>query len=127
MIEIRVWGQAVVVLDDTDAESDCSSSDYSPRPKSISVLSKLQRNRLLPAIDDCVDFEKRRQRSQFDRNRGSQLSLCTTSSNVSAVDELDELTSSLNLGYDHQELKAQLLKRCGQTTVLPFDDVYSAR
>lgn len=84
---------------------------------------------MLQPIGDCVDFEKRRSQSQYNRKTTGHhhLSLCSTSSTDSVVDDLEDLTSSLNLGYDQQELKAQLLKRCGQTKVLPFDDVYSAR
>lgn len=118
-------------MDESDVESICSS-DFSPKPRSINVLSaKLRSSRRLlqNPIADCVDFVgKRGHRSLYDRSHtGSQLSLCTTSSGASIVDELEDLTSSLNLGYNQQELKAQLLKRCGQTNVLPFDDVYSPR
>lgn len=119
---------SAVVLDESDVES-IYSSDFLPKPKSFNVLSKLRSSRSLQPIDDrvvVVDFEKR-QRLQSQSTVGSQLSLCNSSIDSSVVDELDDLTSSLNLGYNQQELKAQILKRCGQTNVLPFDEVYSPR
>jgi len=117
-----VSDEKVVVLDESDVES-IYSSDFSPKPKSINALSKLRSGRLLQPIGDCLE----KQRQQFNRHAGSQLSLCNSSSGGSVVDELEDLTASLNLGYSQQELKAQLLRRCGQTETLPFDDVYSAR
>lgn len=112
---------AVSVLDESDVESICSA-DFLPKSTPINVLSKLRSSRLQP-IADSVDLEHYR-KSAFDLNTGSQLSLCNSSSIESVVDEIEK---SLHLGFNHDELKQQLLKRCKQTDVLPFDEIYSAR
>lgn len=116
--------QIVTVLDESDDESICSS-DCIPKATPINVLAKLRSSRLQP-IADSVDIKHYR-KSAFDRNTGSQLSLCDSSSIESVVNELENSTASLHLGFNSDELKAQLLKRCGQTDVLPFDDIYSTR
>lgn len=108
---------------DSDAESICSS-DFSPKSSSINVLSKRQSNRL-QASCNSVDFG-RSQKSAIQRNRG-QLSLCESSSIESDLDEIANSTSNLHIDFNHDALKAQLLKRCGQTEILAFDDIYSAR
>lgn len=111
------------MLVDSDAESICSS-DYSPKSASINVLSKRQNNRLQPSCNS-VDFE-RNNNSAIHRNRG-QLSLCESSSVESDLDEITNSIPNLYIDFNHDALKAQLLKRCGQTDVLAFDEVYSAR
>lgn len=116
--------RAVTVLDESDADSICSS-DCSPKTTPINVLSKLRSSRLLP-IADSGELEHY-QRSAFDLNTGSQLSLCDSSSIESVVNEIENSAASLHLGFNADELKSQLLKRCGQTDVLPFDEIYSAR
>lgn len=115
---------AVTVLDESDVESICST-DFSPKSTPINVLSKLRRNRL-QEIADSVDLEHYQQ-SAFSLNTGSQLSLCDSSSLDSVVDEIEKSNASLHLGFNDDELKLQLLKRCNQTDVLPFDEIYSAR
>lgn len=123
--------QAVAVLDESDAESICSV-DFSPKPTPIiNVLSKLRSSRLQP-IADSDNFVEHYQKSVlFNHNTGSQLSLCnsssTSSSLESVVNEIEKATANLHLGFNHDELKKQLLKRCKQTDVLPFDEIYSAR
>lgn len=114
---------ADIVLVDSDAESICSS-DFSPKSSSINVLSKRQNNRLQPNCNS-VDFE-RSQNSAIYRNRG-QLSICESSSVESDLDEIANSIPNLHIEFNHDALKAQLLKRCGQTDVLAFDEIYSAR
>lgn len=115
---------AVTVLEESDVESICST-DFSPKSTPINVLSKLRRNRL-QGIADSVDLEHYQQ-SAFSLNTGSQLSLCDSSSLDSVVDEIEKSNASLHLGFNDDELKKQLLRRCKQTDVLPFDEIYSAR
>lgn len=120
--------KAVAVLDESDVESICST-DSLPKPTPINVLSKLRSSRLQP-IADSVDLVEHYPKSAFkNHNTGSQLSLCNSSSSSveSVVNELEESTANLHLGFNHDELKLQLLKRCKQTDVLPFDEIYSAR
>lgn len=114
---------ADIVLVDSDAESICSS-DYSPKSTSINVLSKRQNNCLQPNCNG-VDFERNRNSAIY-RNRG-QLSLCESSSVESDLDEITNLIPNLCVEFNHDALKAQILKRCGQSDVLAFDEVYSAR
>lgn len=118
-----LWFSADIVLVDSDAESICSS-DFSPKSSSINVLSERQNNCLLSSCKS-VDFE-RSQKPAIYRNRG-QLSLCESSSVESDLDEIANLTSNLHIEFNHDDLKAQLLKRCEQTDVLAFDEIYSAR
>lgn len=61
--------------------------------------------------------------------RSTQLSTCheSLSNDESAINEIEKSTSNLHIDYDHDELKAQLLKRCGQAHVLAFNEIYSAR
>lgn len=111
-------------MDESDVESICSS-DFLPKPTPINA--KHRRNHLLQSIDDRVDFERSSRKSTYGiSNTGSQLSLNSSSSTESVDDELGILTSNLNLDDQH-ELKSQLLKRCEQTEVFPFDELYSAR
>lgn len=112
-----------IVLVDSDAESLCSS-DYSPKSSSINVLSNRQSNRLQSSCN-TVDFECN-QKPAIYRNRG-QLSLCESSSVESDLDDITNSISSFHIEFNHDELKAQLLKRCGQADVLAFDEAYSAR
>lgn len=111
---------AVTVLDESDVESICSS-DFSPKSTPINVRSNQRSNRLQPLVD-----RERKQKSTLNPNNGSQLSLCA-SSVESILDELENSTSSLHLGFNPVELKAQLLERCGQSEVLPFDVVFSPK
>lgn len=106
----------VSVLVDSDAES-ISSSDYSTKSSSINVLSKHQNNNLQPGCS---------QKSALTRNRG-QLSLCDSSSIESDLDEIVGSISNFDIEFNHNAHKIQLLKRCKQTDVLPFDEIYSAR
>lgn len=115
---------AVTVLDESDVES-IYSADFSPKSTPINVLAKHRSSRLQP-IADSVDLEHYQQ-SAFNLNTGSQLSLCDSSSVESVLNELEKSTASLHLGYNSDELKHQLLKRCNQIDVLPFDEIYSAR
>ncbi|XP_031627850.1 serine/threonine-protein kinase Haspin homolog ALK2 isoform X2 [Contarinia nasturtii] len=113
--------QTVTVLDESDVES-IYSADFSPKSTPINVLSKLRSSRLQP-IADSVDL-KHYQQSAF--NTGSQLSICDSSSIESVLNELEKSTASLHLGFNSDELKHQLLNRCNQIDVLPFDEIYSA-
>lgn len=111
-----------IVLVDSDAESICSS-DYSP--KSTSSINVLSKHRPKNRLQSSVDFEGN-QKPAIYRNRG-QLSLCESSSVESDLDDITNSTAQLRIEFNHDPLKAQLLKRCGQTDVLAFDEVYSAR
>lgn len=114
----------VFVLDESDVES-IYSADFSTKPTSINA-----NRRSSHLLQSFVDFEQQRQQLAgrkstivATRSRGSQFSL--NSSYTGSIDEqLGTLTANLNLDDQH-ELKAQLLKRCNQADVLPFDDVYS--
>lgn len=104
-------------MDESDVES--FSSDFSPKPTPINALSKQR------SVDRVQQF---RRQSIFDRTHKNSLNSCSSASVESVVDELTtNLEASLTLDYDQHELKAQLLKRCGQDEILPFDEVYSAR
>lgn len=116
---------AVTVLDESDADSICSV-DFSQKSTPINVPSKHRSSRLQP-IGDSVDFEHYREPAFNFCNTGSQLSLCNSSSLESVANENEISTASLHIGFNHDDLKLQLLKRCGQTEVLPFDEIYSAR
>lgn len=105
-----------IVLDESDVESNCSS-DYSPKQTPINALSKQRISRLL---DPIVRIDRERCSSLLDSELIHNNFLDTV------IDEIDDLTSNLNLGYDPQKLKDQLLKQCGQSETLPFDEIYSA-
>lgn len=124
MLFLVVYWFAVVVLDESDVESFCSS-ESSPKTTPINALSKQRSSRLLRPID-CVDFVQYRQ-SAYARTHNNSLNSCSSASVESVVDEIAGLTSSLHLDYNQHNLKAQLLKRCGQDEVFAFDEVYSAR
>lgn len=108
------------MLDESDDRSNCStncSTDFSAKIP-INALSRRQRSsRLLHPVDQQT------LRKSYQYFEQSELSLSSSVDSV-AVDEIDELTSNLSLGYDQQ---SQLLQRCGQTEPLPFNEVYSAR
>lgn len=99
-----------IVLDESDVESNCSA-DFSPKQTPINALSKQRRSsRLLHPIDR-IDSQSR----------------CELIHSISAdpvIDEIINLTTDLHLGYNQ---KAHLLRKCGQTDTLPFDEVYPRR
>lgn len=110
----------VFVLDESDVESICSA-DFLPKPSSINA----QQRRSSHLLQTIVGFGHSGRKSTLPpRTTGSQFSLNSSSYSSSIDEQLGSLTASLNLD-DHQELRTQLLKRCNQTEVLPFDEVYS--
>lgn len=106
----------VIVLEESDVESTCSS-DYSSNQASFDALSNprscnLRRSSQRPGL--------RRQTSYITSNLND--------TDVLYEDELNDLAENLSLDFHQQaNLKAQLLKRCGQTEPLLFDDIYSER
>lgn len=98
------------MLDESDVESNCSA-DFSPKQTPINALSKQRRtSRLLHPID-CINSSKR-----CELNHSTQIN--------PVINEIINLTSDLNLGFNQ---KAHLLRKCGQTDPLPFDEVYTKR
>lgn len=99
-----------IVLDESDVESNCSA-DFSPKQTPINVLSKQRRSsRLLHHIDRI--------------NSQSRCELIHSTPIDPAINEIINLTTDLNFGYNQ---KAHLLRKCGQTDALPFDEVYSKK
>lgn len=96
-------------MDESDVESNCSA-DFSPKQTPINVLSKQRRSRLLHPID------------RINPPKRSELIHSTAIDPV--INEIINLTVDLNLGYNQ---KAHLLRKCGQTDVLPFDEVYTKK
>lgn len=102
------------MLDESDVESNCST-DFSPKQTPINVLSKQRRStrssRLLHPIVDRITSKNR-------------CELIDSRSRDSAIDELINLTSDLNFGYNQ---KLHLLRKCGQTEPLPFHEAYTKK
>lgn len=107
-------------MDESDAESNCSS-DFSPRQTPFNAISKHRSNYLLRSFDST---SPRKQTTFVDVSQLDDNNYIDTDD---TVEEIHDLTAELCLSYSQHELKAQLLKECGQTETLPFDEVYSAR
>lgn len=105
-----------------DSDTSIHLPDSSPKLSSNAVrVSKRQIN----ALQTINDEEN--EKSATNRN-SNQLSVCHESlSDESSVGEIEKSTSNLHIECDRNELEAQLLKRCGQTHVLAFNEVYSPR
>lgn len=74
-------------------------------------------------ICDSFDIQNR----AFEYN-DSESSLCEKSLlSESVPNEIEASTSTLYMGSNKDELKAQLLHRCGQKDILSFHEIYSAR
>lgn len=101
-------------MDESDAESSCLS-DFSPKQTPFNVINKTRTSQSSRSID-----------STGSQQYSGSLGFDSLNFNNS-IDEINDLTLNINLDYLHEGLKEQLLKRCGQTEILPFDDVYSAR
>lgn len=78
-----------------------------------------RRTNILPTIDDSFDVEH------------IDSSVCDTDNspllNESTPNEIGKSMSTLHIEYDADDLKAQLLQRCGQTDIMAFNNIYSAR
>lgn len=106
----------VIVLEESDVESTCSS-DYSSNQTSLDALSNPR------SINFCRSSQRpglRRQTSYINSNLNDTDALYE--------DELNDLINNHSLDFNQRSnLKAQLLKRCGQTEPLIFDEIYSER
>lgn len=100
-----------IVLDESDVESNYSA-DFSPKQTPINVLSKQRcSNRSLHPIDRISS------QNRCELNRSTPV-------DSSVINEIINLTTDLNLGYNQ---KAHLLRKCGQSDTLPFDEVYTKK
>lgn len=112
----------VTILDDSD--TSIHLHDSSPKSSSnVALVSKRQSN-VLQTICDSFDLEE--SEKSMSNHNSNQLSLCHESIE-STEDEIEKSTSNLHIECSRNELETQLLKRCGQTHVLGFNEIYSAR
>lgn len=90
----------------------------------VNVRPRLRSAQLTPiAADDSEHSEISGESTQF---TSSSVTVSDLSSCVESIADENE-RSAFDLGLNQEQLKAQLLMRCRQTDVLPFDEVYSER
>lgn len=110
---------AATILDES---TDTSIIDSSPKlsPIEAPVFKRLTRQA------SALAHVEHSQKSVCDLV--SSQSICDDSvSNASTPNDIGKSMSTLNIEYDRDDLKEQLLQRCGQTDILTFDEIYSAR
>lgn len=110
--------RTVTILD--DSETSTHLSDHLPKSPLLA-----QRFPKRQTIVDSFDLDESKKLTISSH----QLSVCheTLSNDDLSMDDIERSTSNLHIGCGYNELKIQLLKRCGQTNVLAFNETYSAR
>lgn len=118
----------VTVLD--DSETSVHQTNSPSKSFSTELRVSKPRSNILQTIRDSFDLDESEESVvSHHSSSNNQLSIFHKSllNDESAVNEIERSTSNLHIEYGHDELKAQLLKRCGQTNVLAFNETYSAR
>lgn len=114
-----------------DSETSIHQTNSRPKSSSTEIRVSKPRSNILQTIRDSFDLDESEESvvSHHSSSSNNQLSIFHESLpyDESAVNEIERSTSNLHIEYGHDELKAQLLKRCGQTNVLAFNETYSAR
>lgn len=112
-----------------DSEASIHRAAYQPKSSLITERVSKRQTNALQTIRDSFDIDESETSAISSHNGNHRLSICheTLSNDESSIDDIEKSTSNLHIEYDHDELKAQLLKRCGQSSVLAFNEVYSAR
>lgn len=123
-ILLRHLPSTVTILD--DSEASIHHADNPPKSSLVAARVSKRQTNALQTICDSFDLDES---AKSVASSNHQLSICheTLSDNESSVDEIEKSTSKLHFEFDQDELKAQLLKRCGQSKVLAFNEIYSAR
>lgn len=110
----------VAILDDSIDDKSICPTESLPKSSSIDVQMSKHQNKLLSITCDSSDLGQN-QKSVPNYNSSHE-----SMSNESSSDEIAE-SSNLQLECGQDELKTQLMKRCGQTKVLAFNEIYSAK
>lgn len=118
---------AVTVLD--DSETSIHRTDSPPKLSSHGERVSQRPSKALQTIRDSFDLDESEKSAVSIHSSTNQSSLSheSLSNDESAVSEIEKSTSNLHLECGHDELETQLLKRCGQSHVLAFNEIYSAR